>query len=102
MLLLALQAGPSGLTRNNLIDVPFDFITVVVLLLTIGGPLLIWWANRPSTIERYGAKNSRQDDATPDVPRVMNGTAPAASPRRDLSAIAGSRTPRSTRRVGAK
>ncbi len=49
-----------------------------MLLLFIAGPLLVWWANRTSTMERHGAKPAEPEDATTKAPRVEEDRAPSA------------------------
>jgi hypothetical protein len=81
MLLLALQDAQPSLSWGTLIDIPLDFATLMVLLLVIGGPLLIWWANKPSTMERYGAKPAAPEDGAVNASGLVEDAA-SPMPRR--------------------
>jgi hypothetical protein len=101
MLLLALQDAQPSLSWGTLIDIPLDFATWAVLLLFIAGPLLVWWANRTSSMERYGAKPAEPEDTAANASGPLEDPAsptPLRQETRDGAAAEG-RTPGSARRV---
>jgi hypothetical protein len=70
MLLSAIQSEHAGVTWRSIVnDLPMDLGTVVVALVLFGVPLLMWWANRPSTMERYSTdRRPEADSSDPELP----------------------------------
>lgn len=66
-----LQEGGSAGTR--LVDLELDLVSVIILVLVVGGLLMTVWAALPSTIAKYASRDG-EGEGDPEGPE------PAAPP----------------------
>lgn len=77
MVLLSVPSGSSALGALHIAAVTLDTPAIVVLVLAIGLVLGVWWASRPSVINRYSAKEPGLDESGPPTKGSEKRPSPA-------------------------
>ena len=74
LLLLSLARPPLAAALALAADLPLDAATIIVLVVAVGFPLLVWWANRRSVIERYSSPPEHEgSEDSPSAPSAGAG-----------------------------